>query len=80
MTSLDAVTSWRVICPNFGQDGHTTHVLSKDTLKEARVVAVANDRLYGCLADGEGDLVSYYRAEVGWRVEKQTVTEWETVT
>ncbi len=82
MTSLDAVTSWRVVCPNFGQDGHTTHVLSKETRNAARAVAVANDRLYRRLAKNGrvyGDLHTYYQSEIGWRVQ-QTVTEWETVT
>ena len=83
MTSrVDAATSWRVVCPNFEQDGHYTHgVRPMATLEEAKAKAGMNDRLYERLAehdDGTG-LVSYYRSEIGWRVQKQTVTEWNDV-
>ena len=82
MTSrVDAVTSWRVVCPNFGQNGHETHVQSRETLEKAEAVAASNDQLYEQIAkNSDSTAVSYYRSEIGWRVQKQTVTEWETVT
>ena len=87
MTSrLDPVKNWRAVCPNFGQAIHTTHVRFKETLEKAKVVAAENDHLYRRLTiyrrlarDKDSDLYSYYRSEIGWEVQKQTGTEWETV-
>ena len=78
-TRVDAVTSWRAVCPKFGQAGHTKHVRSRETLEKAEVVAAANDHLYEQLAKGDGGLVSYFRSEIGWQVQAQTITEWEVV-
>ena len=80
-TRIDATTSWRVVCPNFGQGGHAFHVASMDTLEEAKAKAENNDRLYGRLAKRTKDnsLNVFYRSEVGWRVQTQTVTEWSDV-
>ena len=78
---VDATTSWMVVCPNFGQGGHAYHAASMDTLEEAEAKAGMNDRLYARLAKrtNDSDLDVFYRSEVGWRVQKQTVTEWEMV-
>ncbi len=73
-------TTYRIVCPNFGTRGHSTHRHTKATLEKAIERAEGNDRLYEHLANGDDQMYSYYRAEIGWRVEVQTVTEWETVT
>ena len=79
-TRVDAATSWRIVCPNYGQTGHSTHSQTSPTLERATSRAAANDRLYEHLAKGEdGGLYPYYRSEIGWRVETRTVTEWEDI-
>ena len=76
---------YRITCPNFGTRGHSTHVHSKKTLAKAREKAEAQDRHCEHLAtrDDRGSspgMYSYYRSEIGWRVETRTTTEWEEVT
>lgn len=73
-------TVWRIVCPNYGTRGHSTHVHTKPTLEKARERAEGNDRLYEQLAKDNDDMYSYYRSEIGWKVQVQTTTEWEEVT
>ncbi len=71
---------WRIVCPNFGTRGHSTHRHNKATLERAIERAEGNDRLYEHLAKGDDQMYSYYRSEIGWKVQVKTVTEWEEVT
>lgn len=78
-----ATTTYRITCPNFGTSGHSTHVATKKgmTQTEAQKRAEAQDRHYEHLAkEGQESMYSYYRSEIGWRVETRTITEWEEVT
>ena len=74
-------TCWRIVCPQFGELGHTTNTQDSPSLARAKLRVEQNDRLYERLVKSEegSDMCSYYRSEIGWRVQKQTVTEWETV-
>lgn len=74
-----ATITYRIVCPNFGEVGHVTHVQDSPTLAKAKLRAESNDRLYERLAKGANrqGLYRYYRSEVGWRVESRTTTEWE---
>ncbi len=81
LTKGKAKTVYRIVCPNFGTSGHRTHEHTKATLEKALERAEGNDRLYRKLADKEGPVTDrYYRREIGWKVQVQTVTEWEEVT
>ncbi len=76
-------TEYQVVCPNFGTQRHSTHVHTKKgmTLEEATAKAEGLDRHYQHLTKNDSDIsYSYYRAEIGWKVETRMVTEWETVT
>ena len=77
-----AKTTYRIVCPNFGTRGHTTHHHTKATLEKAVERAKGNDKLYQKMADADPEEVMspYYRAEIGWTVQVQVVTEWEEVT
>ncbi|KKM89417.1 hypothetical protein LCGC14_1248840 [marine sediment metagenome] len=71
---------YRIVCPNFGTRGHSTHVHPKKTLVKAQERAAAQDRLYEHLAKVKPEpMYSYYRSEIGWRVQTRTITEWEEV-
>ena len=70
---------YRIVCPNFGTRGHSTHVHPKKTLVKAKEAVKGLDRHYEHLTKGES-MYSYYRSEIGWRVETRTITEWEEVT
>ena len=73
-------TTFRIVCPNFGTRGHSTHAHTKQSLEKAKERAVSNDRLYENMAKGDdGTLYSYYRSEIGWKVQVQIVTDWETI-
>ncbi len=74
-------TTFRIVCPNFGTRGHTTHRHKKATLEKAIERAEGNDSLYQKMADADPEEVMspYYRSEIGWKVQAQSVTEWETV-
>lgn len=72
-------TVYRIICPNFGT-GHKTHVHTKRGmgLAEAKKRAEAQDRHYRRLTEYDaGSRRSFYKSEIGWKVQTQTVTEWE---
>jgi hypothetical protein len=72
---------YRISCPNFGTRGHSTHAHTKKTLAKAQERAKGNDHLYEHLAKVQQEsMYSYYRSEIGWRVETRTITEWEEVT
>ncbi len=73
-------TTYRIVCPNFGTRGHSTHRHTKATLEKALERAEGNDSLYERMAAaGEEDMSPYYRSEIGWKVQVQTVTEWEDI-
>ncbi len=75
-----AKTTYRIVCPNFGTRGHSTHHHTKRTLEKAVERAEGNDSLYERMAAaGEEDMSPYYRNEIGWKVQVQTVTEWEDI-
>ncbi len=80
LTKGKAKTTYRIVCPNFGTSGHRTHVGKKRTmtLSEAKGRTAGADAHYQRLTEGES-ACSYYRSEIGWRVQKQTVTEWEDI-
>ncbi len=69
---------YRIVCPNFGTRGHSTHGSPKKTLAKARERAEAQDRHYEHRAkESPESMYSYYRSEIGWTVETRTITEWE---
>lgn len=72
-------TTYRIVCPNFGERGHSTHRHTKPTLEKAIERAEGNDHLYAQLAKDNAQMYSYYRSEIGWKVQVQIKTEWETV-
>lgn len=72
-------TVYRILCPNYGTRGHSTHEHTKPTLAKARERAAGNDRLYQDLVERDSEMSSYYESEIGWRVQAQIVTEWEDI-
>ncbi len=71
---------YRIVCPNFGTTGHKTHVARKraQTLEEAKERAERQDAHYRRLTETYSGY-SYYRSEIGWKVQTRTITEWEDV-
>lgn len=81
MTLTKAKTVYRIICPNFGPR-HRTHAYTKKGMNqaEAEARAEAQDRHYRALVEFDtGPEHPYYRQEIGWKVQMQTVTEWENI-
>ncbi len=75
-------TEYRIVCPSFGTSGHKTHVHTKRamTLEQAKAKAEAQDRHYQHLTkNDDGKRYSYYKSEIGWKVETREITKWETV-
>ncbi len=73
-------TIYRITCPNFGTRGHSTHVHTKATLEKARERTEGNDHLYENMTKSDdGTMYSYYRSEIGWRVQSRIEMEWEDV-
>ena len=72
-------TTYRIICPNHGEKGHSTHAYTKKdeaTAVESLSVMDMKMEVNALRVDGT---YSYYKSEIGWRVQKQTVTPWEDV-
>ncbi len=75
-------TEYRISCPSYGTKRHSTHVTNNiKTEEDATKKADAQNRHYEHLSkEGDQSVYSYYRSEIGWKVEKRTTTAWEEVT
>jgi len=71
------ITHWRIVCPNFGTTGHSTHTHPKKTADIAHDAVDAMDRKMEQNAKMSKSRHSYYQSERGWRVQSQTITPWE---
>lgn len=70
----------RIVCPNFGTRGHSTHAYNKkDKAAAVKAVEVLDLRMAHnakTLNDGH---YSYWKSEVGYRIESRTITAWEEI-
>ena len=73
------VTTYRIICPNFGTKGHSTHAHMKKTGDIAHDAVDAMDRKMEHNAKYSASEHSFYLSEVGWRAQQQTMTPWEDI-
>lgn len=73
-------TRYRIVCPNFGTKGHSTHEGSSTnwTAGVAQERADTMNAHYRSITERQGENATpHYLSEIGWRVQSRQITDWE---